>query len=261
MWFSLFQSFSCIIHDILGGQYCFRIARNSAQLVSIGCLLFFSCLFLQFSGSNSNQAADLILCASICNNPVDIAIDPTDDDLFVPDHRNSRVLRFGPFLLFPPTLRLLLCLSNPILAPAHLAEAQQDWTTCGQYLWTRRALPGSPMEATTVSFGSVTPASCQMVLRLTVSWASPIFPMVPWLRCHRDGRASGIAGELVRSLWVTDSSHNRVLQFDDASTLFNCSAANGILGQLNFDSHLTGPAPNRMTGPNKLRSHRTVPSF
>jgi len=109
-----------------GGQYCFRIARHSAQLVSIGCILFFSCLFLQFSGSNSNQAADLILCASICNNPVDIAIDPTNDDLYVPDHGNSRVLRFGPFLLFPPTLRLLLCLANPISAPAHLAEAQQD---------------------------------------------------------------------------------------------------------------------------------------
>lgn len=43
-------------------------------------------------------------------------------------------------------------------------------------------------------------------------------------------------------LWVTENTNHRVLRFDDASTLQNGAAANGVLGQPDFTTNTAGAA-------------------
>ena len=80
------------------------------------------------------------------------------------------------------------------------------------------------------------------------------FPRFPGSGATGMDAPVGLLVDQYGSLWVIDSSHNWVLQFDNASTPFNGNAANGILGQLNFDSHLTGPAQDDRP---KQIEHRT----
>ncbi len=52
--------------------------------------------------------------------------------------------------------------------------------------------------------------------------------------------ASGVALTPDDALWVSDEDNNRILRFDNASTLANGAAANGVVGQINFTTNLSG---------------------
>ena len=229
------------------------MACNSAQLTSIGCLLFFSCLFYQFSGSISNQAADLIVCASVCNNPVDIAIDPTNDDLYIADHGNNRVSRFGPISTLPTNSPAIAVFGQPNFGsntpgggPGGLNSPWGIFVDQEGTLWASDGGNNRVLWFHNVS------------QRLNGSSADGVLGQADFSQNSPGLGATGMdapVGLLVDqygSLWVVDSSHHRVLRFDNASTLSNGSAASGVLGQPTFDSYQPGLAPNGMYGPNKL---------
>ena len=50
-------------------------------------------------------------------------------------------------------------------------------------------------------------------------------------------------------LWVSDYVNNRVLRFDNASSKATGSAADGVLGQLNFTTNGSGTTAGKMNGP------------
>jgi DNA-binding beta-propeller fold protein YncE len=50
-------------------------------------------------------------------------------------------------------------------------------------------------------------------------------------------------------LWVSDYANNRVLRFDNASSKPSGSAADGVLGQPDFDTKTSGTTAGRMNGP------------
>jgi sugar lactone lactonase YvrE len=50
-------------------------------------------------------------------------------------------------------------------------------------------------------------------------------------------------------LWVADMTNNRVLRFDNASTIASASPANGVLGQPDFVTNTAGVTANKMTTP------------
>lgn len=53
-------------------------------------------------------------------------------------------------------------------------------------------------------------------------------------------------------LWVADMTNNRVLRFDNASTLTNSSPANGVLGQPDFVTNSTGTTAAKMNTPTSV---------
>lgn len=53
-------------------------------------------------------------------------------------------------------------------------------------------------------------------------------------------------------LWVAEVGNHRVLRFDAAGTLANGSPANGVLGQTDFVTNTTGPAPAKIGNPSAL---------
>jgi sugar lactone lactonase YvrE len=58
-------------------------------------------------------------------------------------------------------------------------------------------------------------------------------------------------------LWVADQSNNRVLRFDNAAALGNGAAANGVLGQSDFDTNTPGSTPQTMGQPSALAIDRS----
>jgi streptogramin lyase len=62
-------------------------------------------------------------------------------------------------------------------------------------------------------------------------------------------RAYGITGDASGRVWVSDRDNNRVLRFDSAATKANGAAANGVIGQLNFDSSLVALTQSGLSGP------------
>lgn len=52
--------------------------------------------------------------------------------------------------------------------------------------------------------------------------------------------ASGVAITPDNVLWVSDEDNNRMLRFDNATTLTSGAAANGVVGQPNFTTNLSG---------------------
>jgi sugar lactone lactonase YvrE len=57
-------------------------------------------------------------------------------------------------------------------------------------------------------------------------------------------------------LWVADQSNNRVLRFDNAAALGNGAAANGVLGQSDFDTATPGSTPQTVGQPSALAIDR-----
>jgi len=53
-------------------------------------------------------------------------------------------------------------------------------------------------------------------------------------------------------LWVADMTNNRVLRFDNASTLANSAPANGVLGQPDFVTNSTGVTASKMNTPTSV---------
>ncbi len=62
----------------------------------------------------------------------------------------------------------------------------------------------------------------------------------------------GLFVDSTGTLWVADSNNNRVLGFNNASTINNGTAANKVLGQLNFASKNTTVDAQRMNGPSSV---------
>jgi sugar lactone lactonase YvrE len=53
-------------------------------------------------------------------------------------------------------------------------------------------------------------------------------------------------------LWVADMTNNRVLRFDNASTIASVSSANGVLGQPDFVTNSTGLTASKMNTPTSV---------
>ena len=72
------------------------------------------------------------------------------------------------------------------------------------------------------------------------------------------------------NLWVADYGNNRVLRFDNASSLVDGASADGVLGQSGFGTNTTGTSASTMQGPSgvstysgalfvaDMRNHRVV---
>jgi len=65
-------------------------------------------------------------------------------------------------------------------------------------------------------------------------------------------RPQGIDVDSAGRLWVAEVGNHRVLRFDAAGTLANGSPANGVLGQTDFVTNTTGPAPAKIGNPSAL---------
>jgi len=59
----------------------------------------------------------------------------------------------------------------------------------------------------------------------------------------------GVAINSTGRLWVSDSGNNRVLWYDNASALTNGSVANGELGQVNFNTSISGLSAQQLSTP------------
>lgn len=60
---------------------------------------------------------------------------------------------------------------------------------------------------------------------------------------------TGIHVDNTGTLWVSEFYNNRVLRFDNASSLANGANANGVLGQANFTGNTAGTTQSSMTNP------------
>ncbi len=66
---------------------------------------------------------------------------------------------------------------------------------------------------------------------------------------NRFSNPAGIYVDPAGRLWVADRINHRVLRFDNASSKTNGAAADGVLGQIDFDSSNTSSAANGMLSP------------
>jgi len=66
------------------------------------------------------------------------------------------------------------------------------------------------------------------------------------------GYPAGIAIGPDDSLWVADSSNNRVLRFDEVTAKASGASADGVLGQANFVASASGTSATRMSAPFSL---------
>jgi len=190
------------------------------------------------------------------SNPIDVAVDPGTDKVFVSDTSNHRVLRFASFA----------SLSNGQAAEAVLG--QSSFVTQGA---NRGGLPA----ANTLNYprGLAVDAAGRLwvvdtfnhrVLRFdsAASKANGAAadgvlgqPDFTSTSANRGGAAAaqdslntprGAAVDTAGRLWVADSSNHRLLRFDNAATKANGANADGVLGQANF----TSASINRGSGVN-----------
>jgi len=63
---------------------------------------------------------------------------------------------------------------------------------------------------------------------------------------------NGVCVDVNGSLWVADMTNNRVLRFDNASTITSSSSADGVLGQPDFVTNTAGITASTMTNPTSV---------
>jgi sugar lactone lactonase YvrE len=189
--------------------------------------------------------------------PYDVRTDPTTGKIFVADTFNNRVLRFIS----------VSALSNGAQAEAVLGQA--DFVS------------GSPNRggleaANTLSnpFGLFLDSSGRLwvadlgnnrVLRFDNASTKPDGANADGVLGQPDFNSSGGATsqsgmfqpsdvfvDWSGQLWVADQLNNRVLRFDNASSMSNGASADGVLGQVNFNSNTAATTRNGMTSPGGL---------
>ena len=197
----------------------------------------------------NGQPADLVLFQSTFTTnqsgtsarrafiPSGIAIDPTTGKLFVADHGNARILRFGS----------VAALATNAGAEAVIGQTNFAASSVG----TTREKLSSPSGITVDQFGRLWVADTDnnrvlmweaASFRATGASADAVFGQFSFTTDTSAAAANGlnrpfaVAVDSADRLWVVDTGNNRVLRFNDISQKLNGAAADGVIGQINLFS-------------------------
>jgi sugar lactone lactonase YvrE len=183
------------------------------------------------------------------NTPRSIAVDPTTQKVFVADSDNNRVLRFSSYS------------SLALGAPAEAVLGQEDFAGTAPHA----LIDGmdNPSGVTVDSSGTLYVSDRVSNRILRFNNASSLGNGAP---------ADGVLGQdnftsqapgtdpnhlffptgiyaINGTLWVSDTSNNRVLRFDNAAALPDGAAANGVLGQSIFTTNAYTASDTGMYAP------------
>ena len=198
-----------------------------------------------FAGNWSNRNR------TVADGPSAVAVDPTTGKVFVADTNNSRVLRFAS----------AASLSNGADADGVLGQADFVGYSSNRGTTATANSLNYPTGVAVDSTGTLWVAdnSNHRVLRfasaaskLDGADADGVLGQANFAgdASNRGGTTAtantlfdpfGVAVDRTGTLWVADSSNNRVLRFASAASLPNGADADGVLGQTNF----AGDASNR----------------
>lgn len=186
------------------------------------------------------------------NSPIGLHIDGSGR-LWVADYQNHRVLMFEGAADLDSG------------ATADLVLGQPDFTTAteGTSVTAMRAPVGVFVDAGdnlwVADFGNHRVLKFADVSSLANGAAATTVLGQPDFTTHTSGTSgvkmagpSGVAVDAAGRLWVADQTNRRILRFDDAATLGNGAAADGVLGQPDFTSKNIGISAqefDRPTGP------------
>lgn len=202
---------------------------------------------VDFESRTSGSGADKL------NGPNGVAIDPVSGKLFVADRGNHRVLRWGS----------QEALENGSPAEAVLGQADFDGTGSG--IGADRF--NSPIGVHVDSDGSlwVGDFSNNRVLRFdnaaeleSGAAASGVLGQPDFTTNAAVISAEGMRGpvgvysDATGTLWVTEFNSHRVTRFDNAAAKANGAAADGVIGQQDFETGSSGLAADKLANPNSL---------
>lgn len=189
------------------------------------------------------------ISAATMNNPNSVHVDATGT-LWVADRDNHRILRFNN------------ASSKASSAAADGVLGQPDFVT--NTLGTTAAKVNAPASVFGDAAGNlwVADRANNRVLKFTAAASKPNGAAADVVLGQADfvTGTSGTSSTTMNApwgvfvdgngrLWVAERSNNRVTRFDNAASLANGAAANGVLGQNNFTSSTSGLAAEKFDGP------------
>ena len=195
----------------------------------------------------SNQSGTTV---SSLNSPSGVAIDPTTGKLFVADRYNNRVLRWDS----------ISKMENG--SPAEAIFGQSDFITSSSDLSASKF--NDPLRVFVDSSGSlwVSDYLNNRVLRFdsasfktTGSSADGVLGQQSFTTNTSGTSANKMKGPIGvfvdggGRLWVSDRLNHRVLRFDNASSKSNGANADGLLGQPDFTTGMSGLSATKMNRP------------
>ena len=195
----------------------------------------------------SNQSGTTV---SSLNSPSGVAIDPTTGKLFVADRYNNRVLRWDS----------ISKMENG--SPAEAIFGQSDFITSSSDLSASKF--NDPLRVFVDSSGSlwVSDYLNNRVLRFdsasfktTGSSADGVLGQQSFTTNTSGTSANKMKGPIGvfvdggGRLWVSDRLNHRVLRFDNASSKSNGANADGVLGQPDFTTGMSGLSATKMNRP------------
>ncbi len=200
--------------------------------------------------TNTNYTSPTI---STLAEPAGVVVDPLTGKLFVADRDNRRVLRFS--------------------SAAKLINGSSAEAVFGQPNYTTRSANTGGISASTMNNPNavymdangclwVADRDNHRVLRFdnasTKASSSPADGVLgqPDFTTNSSGvtaskmyAPAGVFADMGGRIWVTDRANNRVLRFDGAAAKPNGSAADAVLGQIDFTTGTSGTTATTMSAP------------
>lgn len=191
------------------------------------------------------------------NFPEGIAVDVTNGKLYVADRVNNRILRFAwPVVGNAPVAQMVFGQPNftgngvnsgglsasSLNSPVSLTVDQSNGD-----LWVADAGNNRVLRFAAAHTFNINQPSATQVL------GQPNFTSNAALTTQSGTNTPhGVALETGGRLWVADYSGNRILRFDNATSLGNGANASGVLGQPNFTSNAASVSQAGLTNPASL---------
>lgn len=189
------------------------------------------------------------ISAATMNNPNSVHVDITGT-LWVADRDNHRILRFNNASSKPSSAAANGVLGQPDFVTNTAGTTASKLNTPASVfcdaagnLWVADRVNNRVLKfaaaATKPNGADANVVLGQANFTTGTSGTSSTTMNAPW-GVHVDGNGR---------LWVAERSNNRVTRFDNAASLSNGAAANGVLGQSNFTSSTSGLAADKFDGP------------
>lgn len=202
-----------------------------------------------FLGRKSEFDPNAVTASTIAT-PRGVAIDPTSGKLFVADRDNNRVLRWAS------------ALSLASGAPAEAVLGQAGFTSITPSLSATGMIQPSAVTLDAAGRLWVADSGNARVLKFngaatlasgsaanTVLGQANFDTATAATTNNRLINPNGVAVDSSGRLFVSDTSSNRILRWDNAASLANGANANGVIGQGNFTNNSGGLGADELTTP------------
>ena len=187
--------------------------------------------------------------ASSVNYPEFLVVDNAKNQLWLADEYNNRIVRFD----FTPKAAVGVLGQTDLVSNANGLSASKVYTPKGI------AIDPTTGKLFVADYDNRRVLRWSSVDKMTNGAAAEAVLGQPDFVTNSSGTSStkmarpyGITVDAAGRLWVSDLSNNRVLRFDNASTIASGAAANGVLGQADFTTataNTGGISASTMSGP------------